>query len=70
MHNYKYERDRPDLNAVIYCKTTEAAAAPMLRLDAIIDTSTSSVRSLYETLNATEAYPFWFNGENTLSLSG
>lgn len=62
LSNYKFEKDKPESNAVLHYK--EDVDSPILRLDAILD---YNVRSLYDTLNATDMIHLWFGERCILS---
>lgn len=47
--NYKFERDKPDLNAVLHLK--EDMDSPIIRLDAVVD---YGAQKLYEILKNTD----------------
>jgi len=49
LNNYKFEKDRPELNSVVHSK--EDVEFPIIRLDAIVD---QSARHLYETIIGTD----------------
>ena len=49
LSNYKFWKDRPEINMVIHTK--EDAESPTIRLDAIVD---YNARQLYDTLVATD----------------
>ena len=45
LNNYKFERDRPEINSVVHVK--EDVDNPIIRLDAVVN---PSARRLYDTL--------------------
>ena len=60
LSNYVFDRDRPDLNAVIHVK--EDLENPIIRLDAVVD---QSARQIFNTLQGTNQISQWF-GERCL----
>ena len=49
LNNYKFERDRPEINAVVHVK--EDVDNPIIRLDAVVE---PKARNLYDTLVSTD----------------
>lgn len=62
LDNFKFERDKPESNAVLHVK--DDVENPILRLDAIVD---YNARQLYETLIATDLVQSWFQERCILS---
>lgn len=56
LSNYKFDKDRPEFNAVVHTK--EDVENPIIRLDAVVD---YSAHQLYETLTSTDMISHWFS---------
>jgi len=59
---YKFEKDKPEVNAVFHVK--EDVENPIIRLDAVVD---YSARQIYETLIATDQVSQWFSDRCVVS---
>ena len=55
LSNYKFEKDRPELNSVVHSK--DDVEFPIIRLDSVVDLS---ARQLYETIINTDHIAQWF----------